>query len=309
MAALESDQLLSNSAFQQVQRLERIYGDEIPWHAIEQGFQQGSEKVYLANRARGIFKPRQMHRGPLSIKTTEPRAGRTNIYSDQETDEGFFRYSLQKGNPRGGGNKYLWEALEDHSPFIYFHAVAEGIYKAIWPCFVTEIHPNQSYCEVVVGNTSLSTTSQASVVEYSIPEAPVRRYSVRETKVRLHQATFRKNVLNVYNNRCAISGLPVVRLLDAAHITPDSELNSSTEVTNGIAMSRLHHQAFDADLLGISADREIVLSEKVLDSQDGPLLEALKNCHNTSLIVPTAGDFQPDRERLAERFEQFLELQ
>ena len=309
MAALESDQLLSNTAFQQVQRLELIYGDEIPWHAIEQGFQQDSEKVYLANRARGIFKPRQMHRGTLSIKTTEPRAGRTNIYSDQETDEGFFRYSLQRGNPQGGGNKHLWEALEDRTPFIYFHAVAEGVYKAIWPCFVTAIHPDQSFCEVVVGDTAFTAKTQARVAEYSIPEAPIQRYSVRETKVRLHQATFRKNVLNVYSNRCAISGLPIVRLLDAAHITPDTDASSSTEVTNGIAMSRLHHQAFDAGLMGISPDLEIVLSKNVLDSLDGPLLEALKSCHDTKLKVPIVGDFQPDRQRLAVRFEQFLELQ
>lgn len=250
-----------------------------------------------------------MGRGLLSIKTTEPRAGRTNIYSDQETDEGFFRYSLQRGNPQGGGNKHLWEALEDRTPFIYFHAVAEGVYKAIWPCFVTAVHANQGFCEVVVGNTAVAATTQTTVVEYAIPEAPVRRYSVRETKVRLYQATFRKNVLTAYNNRCAISGLPVVRLLDAAHITPDTETDSSTEVTNGIAMSRLHHQAFDASLLGISPDLKIVLSGKILDSSDGPLLEALKYCHNTKLTVPAFGDTRPDRQRLAKRFEQFLELQ
>jgi putative restriction endonuclease len=309
MSALESDQLLSNSAFQQVQRLEMIYGDEIPWHAIEEGIQQGADKVYLANRARGIFKPRQMHRGLLSIKTTEPRAGRTNIYSDQETDEGFFRYSLQRGDPHGGGNKHLWEALEDQTPFIYLYAVAEGVYKAIWPCFVTVIHPDQGFCEVVVGNSVFTTASAAKVAEYSIPETPEQRYSVRETKVRLHQATFRKNVLNAYNNRCAISGLPIVRLLDAAHITPDSELDSSTEVTNGIAMSRLHHQAFDAGLLGISPDWDVILSNKVLDSRDGPLLEVLKNSHNTKLTVPVSNATQPDRQRLSDRFEQFLELQ
>lgn len=303
----EHDLTLTNAAFAQARRLDMIYGDEIPWTAIEQGFELASEKVFIANRARGIFKPRQMSQGLLSIKTTEPRAGRTNIYADHETDEGYFRYSLQRGDPKASGNKHLWEALEFRTPFIYFHAVAEGVYKAIWPCFVAAIHADQGFCEVVVGHTS-AMDSETTAVEYQLPDSPAQRYSVRETKVRLHQATFRKNVLTAYKHRCAISGLPIARLLDAAHITPDSDSASSTDVSNGISMSRLHHQAFDSNLLGISPDFEILLSDRILSSNDGPLLQALHSCHKARLNVPVQKGAQPDASKLARRFEIFLEF-
>ncbi len=305
MQPLDSDLKIVSAALAQARTLRNVYGDEIPWSAIEGGLQVDGEKVFIANRARGIFKPRQLSRGLLSIKTTEPREGRTNIYSDQETNEGFFRYSLQSGDASGGGNKFLWEAHEDHSPFIYFHAVAEGIYKAIWPCYVTRIHPEQMYCEVVVGlgNTLSSGTSDS--LEYKIPSPLERSYALRETKIRLYQATFRENVLTAYQCKCAISGLPIKSLLEAAHITPDSDAESSTEVSNGIALSRLHHRAYDANLIGISPDLKIVVSQQLLESKDGPLLQALKDSHGQTLKVPREKALHPNRDRLAMRFALF----
>lgn len=263
------------------------------------------EKIHIANKARGIFKPKQMERGILSIKTTSPRAGRTNIYSDAETNEGFYRYSLQQGDPMGGGNKNLWEAYEDKSPFIYFHAVAESIYKAIWPCFINNIFPEAGYCSVIVGVQMPVSAEKPKVVVYKIPTAPERAYAIRESRVRLFQATFRENVLQAYGNRCAISGLPVKQLLDAAHITPDSEDDSSTDVTNGIALSKVHHRAYDSNLLGISPDLKIVVSEKLMNIADGPMLEAIKSTNGLFLSEPIHGDARPDRERLAKRFELF----
>ncbi len=106
------------SAFERVKWLERLYEEDIPWSEIEHGFTFQDEQLYLANKARGIFRPRQMQRGVLSIKTTMPRAGRYKMYEDEETEEGYFRYALQRGDPMKQGNRYLWEALEDQTPFI-----------------------------------------------------------------------------------------------------------------------------------------------------------------------------------------------
>lgn len=297
--------MLLNAAFDKVKQLELFFGDDIPWNAIEQGFVLEGEKVFLANRARGIFKPKQLVRGLVSIKTTLPRSGRVNIYSDKEQDEGFFRYSLQKGDPYSGGNKHLWEALEDKSPFVYFHAVAEGIYKAIWPCFVTAIHPELSYCEVV---TSVQDQRhQDERFEYEMLSDSEKRYAVRETKVRLHQAAFRESVLAAYDHRCAISRLPVVRLLEAAHIIPDSDTNSTASINNGISLSRIHHKAYDANLLGISADFQIIVGDQLLKSKTGVLLDAIVDCHKRNLILPKNISLRPDRDLLESRFKQFKE--
>jgi hypothetical protein len=60
-----------------------------------------------------------------------------------------------------------------------------------------------------------------------------RRYVVRETKVRLHQARFRGAVLPAYRDQCTICRLKEVRLLDAAHINADVSPNGSHSGSKG----------------------------------------------------------------------------
>jgi len=54
-----------------------------------------------------------------------------------------------------------------------------------------------------------------------VPDNIESRYMVGEIKFRLHQDSFREAVLSAYNNKCAITGLPTPKLLEAAHIIPD----------------------------------------------------------------------------------------
>jgi putative restriction endonuclease len=88
------------------------------------------------------------------------------------------------------------------------------------------------------------------------PENAVeRRYALRAVKQRLHQASFREVVITAYNGRCAMSGLPEPLLLDAAHIVSDKdERLGQPVVPNGIPLSKIHHAAFDAHLIGIDPD-------------------------------------------------------
>jgi putative restriction endonuclease len=82
-----------------------------------------------------------------------------------------------------------------------------------------------------------------------------RRYALRAVKQRLHQASFREAVITAYNGRCALSGLPEPLLLDAAHIVADKdEQFGQPVVPNGIPLSKIHHAAFDAHLIGIDPD-------------------------------------------------------
>lgn len=299
--------MIIKAAFKKIRRLEHMYGDDIPWSAIENGFECKDEKIFLANKARGIFKPKQMPRGVLSIKTTIPREGRVNIYSDEEGGDGYFRYSLQRGDPRGGGNKNLWEAFEDKSPFIYFYPVAPAVYKALWPCFVISINPDAMYCEVIVGKQLDLQKTKNTDVKYEIPTQIEREYRVAESRMRIHQAAFREQVLNAYNYQCAITGLPVPDLLEAAHIIPDSDPEGEAIVTNGISLSRIHHRAFDASLLGIDPDYKIYISEKLLSIDDGVILEdGLKAYQGKQINLPVNTSLHPDKDRLEERFCKYL---
>jgi putative restriction endonuclease len=133
-----------------------------------------------------------------------------------------------------------------------------------------------------------------------------RRYALRAVKQRLHQASFREAVITAYNGRCALSGLPEPLLLDAAHIVADKdERLGQPVVPNGIPLSKIHHAAFDAHLVGIDPDYRLHVSERLLVQTDGPMLEALKRLGGGTLHLPGRDKDKPDRDRLALRFERF----
>ena len=139
-----------------------------------------------------------------------------------------------------------------------------------------------------------------------LPDDPIeRRYAVRETRVRLHQTRFRARVLPAYANQCAICRLKETRLLDAAHIVGDSRREGPAGREQRAQPCTIHHRAFDEDLVGISPDYEVRVASRLLEEEDGPMLDLLKKAHATMINVPKRKVMQPDRELLAVRFDAF----
>lgn len=93
--------------------------------------------------------------------------------------------------------------------------------------------------------------------EAPTPQQQARRYDLVETMRAFRDAKFRPAVLQAYAYRCAICRC-ALKLIDAAHIVPVSFPESNDEVTNGLALCRLHHGAYDSGLLGIRSDYSIV---------------------------------------------------
>ena len=100
--------------------------------------------------------------------------------------------------------------------------------------------------------------------------------------------------------------MPEPLLLDAAHIVSDrDERLGQPVVPNGIPLSKIHHAAFDAHLIGIDPDCRLHVSERLLVQTDGPMLEALKRLNGGAIHLPIRDRDRPDRDRLAQRFERF----
>ena len=75
---------------------------------------------------------------------------------------------------------------------------------------------------------------------YESALVPERRYALRTIQQRLHQAMFRARVLDAYGRRCALSGLREPRLIDAAHIMPDTDEHlGQPDISNAICISDL----------------------------------------------------------------------
>ena len=103
---------------------------------------------------------------------------------------------------------------------------------------------------------------------------------------------------------CPVSPSPC--LLDAAHIVEDQhELLGQPVVRNGIPLSKIHHAAFDAHLIGIDPDFRLHVSKRLLLQHDGPMLEGIKGLNGGLLRLPKRTQDYPDRDRLALRFDRF----
>ncbi len=138
-----------------------------------------------------------------------------------------------------------------------------------------------------------------------IPDEIERRYVVREVKQRIHKRSSRGAVLPAYQDRCAICRLREVRLLDAAHIVGDAEEAGEPIVSNGLSLCSIHHRAFDEDLVGVAPDLRVHVSRRLLDDDDGPMLDVLKTFHGSRIEAPTRRIWRPDADRLELRFERF----
>ncbi len=189
--------------------------------------------------------------------------------------------------------------MENRVPVIYFLGVAPGLYQAIVPAYVIGWDARALTARVAFGVPADDALAfPATGVE--------RHYALREVKQRLHQASFREAVIAAYAGRCAVSGLPEQRLLDAAHIVADrNEPLGQAIVPNGIPLSKIHHAAFDAHLIGIDPDFRVHVADRLLKQHDGPMLEVLKELHRNLLHLPARKRDWPDRERLAVRFDEF----
>jgi putative restriction endonuclease len=291
------------SAFQHLRTAVRAYGGPLPWSLLKEGFVARGQRFLFASAAEGIFRPVGMS-GVLSVKTVVPKPRGTIWYHDQATPElvsggDTLSYAFTGTDPENTRNRWLKEAMDNQLPLIYFFGVAPGLYEPLFPTFVSEWRPDQLSCGLSFSNSSAG--------DFRAPLAPLeRRYAFRTVQQRLHQAVFRERVLAAYGHRCALSGLPEPRLIDAAHIVPDDEELGQPDVRNGICMSKIHHAAYDAGLIGIDPDFTVHVSERLLAIHDGPLLEqGLKALAGQKVRVPVDNLAVPDRDRLSFRFELF----
>lgn len=102
-----------------------------------------------------------------------------------------------------------------------------------------------------------------------IEAPPIGKEVLIITKARLNQSYFRSSVLANCEDRCVITDCNIPSLLEAAHILPWAvSSDARMEISNGISLIPLFHKAYDQNLLGITADGEVKISKKLLQSGD-----------------------------------------
>jgi putative restriction endonuclease len=243
---------------------------------------------------------------PISITTTI-----SGPYDDGLTEDGVLNYKYRGIDPNHRDNIGLREAMRQQIPLVYFRSIKPGKYVAVWPVFVIEDIPSE-FCIRVAIDAVYSITGEISVPSFPVAsnheaKLGVRKYITVVTKQRLHQVIFREFVLDAYDRKCTLCNLQHTELLDAAHIIADSELTGEPIVPNGLALCKIHHAAYDSNIIGISPDYLVKVREDVLNEIDGPMLKyGLQAMEGNKMILPKHKSDYPDRDRLDIRYKRFL---
>jgi putative restriction endonuclease len=278
-----------------------VHGEVLPRSVLQDGFSFRGQRVPLVG-PQGIFKPAVLSGAPLSITTVPFVEGRARPYDDEIGVDGFLRYRYRGTDPAHHQNVGLRRAMTERLPLVYLWGVAPGRYLPVYPVLIVGDDPSALSFTIAVPDP-------AALGQSGPPhEADIawRQYVTRLTRQRLHQAGFRERVLAAYRTTCAICRLRHRELLDAAHILPDTHPRGEPIVPNGLALCKLHHAAFDSNILGVRPDLIVEIRLDVLQEVDGPMLRhGLQESHGLKLMVPRAGPLRPNAEFLAERYEDF----
>ncbi len=255
-------------------------------------------RIPLIDRNRGIRNPADFS-ATLSIlsKPDSP-------YADAEVGDSLFSYDYRAGDIDKGDNVKLRKTAETELPFILLRWINVGKVIRYVPVFpVYTIHDDPV-------NRRITIALDESLRKVSNPRdlTPVeRKYAQQVTNKRLHQPQFRSQVLIAYANRCAMCRLGRPQLLEAAHIIPDAHEHGAAEISNGLSLCRIHHAAYDHNLIGVSPDMKIHVGPEIMSAADeGPVIEhGLQSLHQVELQPPISEDYRPSRQGLELRFEQF----
>ena len=254
----------------------------------------------LMDAQRGIRKPRQLA-SALSIRTVYASDASKRPYEDEIAADGSITYKWRGDDPNHAENRALRETMLRNQPLIWFFGVGPAAYQPIFPIYILREEPAKH--QFVLAPDGVADILRAGAVDETL-----KRYAKAESKRRLHQPVFRASVMRAYETRCAVCALRHTELLDAAHIVPDSEDAGIASVRNGLALCKIHHAAYDRNILGIRPDTYTVeIRRDLLEEIDGPMLRhGLQEHHGRKLMVlPRVRAERPDQSLLEISYERF----
>lgn len=117
--------------------------------------------------------------------------------------------------------------------------------------------------------------------------------------------TFRKDILQVYDNTCCVSGLntkPVSSLIQACHIVQHSE-SGNQSINNGIALCANLHLAFDLGFIGFNEDYRVLISKDLQENETSAY--SIRRFKNQKILLPKNTAHYPKQEYLAAHRERF----
>ena len=258
-----------------------------------ENFEVEGEVHKLIDQSKGIRNPNYLQATITII--SDPKSS----YNDGMGADSLYRYAYEKGGEHGS-NRKLRRAMELQLPIIMLRKIRTGAFVPIFPVYVQADDREHRQFLLALDEGLRFIDDPLHLTEDE------RRYADRMVRQRLHQPEFRAKVLLAYETQCAICRLRRSALLDAAHITSDTAALGIPVIANGLSLCKIHHAAYDADLLGISPEYRVHINGDLLLETDGPMLKhGLQEMDGRHLAIPRRRTDRPDPARLEARFAAF----
>jgi putative restriction endonuclease len=128
-----------------------------------------------------------------------------------------------------------------------------------------------------------------------------------EEELFIRSAAFKREILNIYNNTCCISGIRIdtvanVSMVDACHIVSFAESHDDT-VGNGISLTPTLHRAFDRGLIAIDDKYRIMVSKDFTETSDSSY--AIRQFAGQEIKLPQKQVYYPGRINLSVHREKY----
>jgi len=297
---VDFDRSVRIAAFNWLSEQIKNFSDDVLHRSLlASGFEYNGKRVPLV-APQGIFKPKILDY-PLTI-TSVP----TSDYNDVINSENSILYKYRGKDYSHRDNVGLRMVMEKRLPLIYLIGMVPGKYFVTWPVYIIADNPMNLTFTALIDQKSIDMTSNDDNMIVSEGLEARQRYQTAIVKKRLHQSSFREKVIHAYKSQCTICKIKYRELLDAAHIIPDKEPDSRPIIKNGLSLCKIHHAAYDRNILGISPDYLIKIRADLLEEIDGPMLQyGFKELHNNNIILPGNNLDWPDKDLLDSRFNQF----
>lgn len=110
-----------------------------------------------------------------------------------------------------------------------------------------------------------------------------------ETKTRIGQEYFRRMLLEIYDEKCSVTGLNIPQVLRASHIIAWKEdKKNRMNPENGILLSATYDAAFDKHLISFDEDYKMIISKEIKDHYTSDVVnEYFFKKEGDKLILPS----------------------
>ncbi len=292
---MPDDDFIRLLAINRVRELRDVWADAIPEGELAKGFLYEGHVVLLKG-PQGIFKPRQLTDGPLTLMSTLGSHYEDELFDRANT----LRYDYAPPS-REHENDGLKNVMAAGKPVILLKQVKakpRPEYMVVAPLYVDGFDDARRQFALSTREVlEAETQAPGALVVREIQKA----YGETTVRTRLHQAYFRRDVLSVYRSRCCVCELRVRPLLQGAHIVPDAVAEGIAAVQNGLSLCSLHHAAYDRNILRVKTDYTIAVEHEWIETGDNFARASLSEFDGRTIRLPGERAHYPNPDLLAWR--------